>query len=135
MDAMRLFSKISGWFWLLIFLGLCLVVYLVAAHFSGVEGFSLKLFLITFGLLFITGPLVIWMVDSTDLLPANLGELAVAETDLAPEGTIRFKDGEVRKAISCGPTIFEGEEVTVTEVKENGKVLVVGRANPPGERM
>lgn len=128
---MRLFSKASNWFWFLVFLGLCLIVYLVAAHLSGVEGFSLKLFLISFGLLFTTGPLAIWIVDSTDLLPANLGELAVAETDLSPEGTIRFKDGEVRKAISFGPTIFKGEEVTVTEVKENGKILVVGRANPP----
>lgn len=123
---------INNWLWILIFFGVCLFFYFVVAYFNDIEGFSFKLFLATCALIYITGPLVTWMIDSTESLPAYLGELAVAETDISPEGTIRFKDGEKRLAISHGPSIFKGEEVTVTEVREKGKILVVGRANPPG---
>lgn len=131
MKTKRLFKSLI---WILLFVGFCSVVYGVfilidRSHSpSWVTFFALCIFVV------VVGPLVSWMIDSTGSISAYLGALAVAHTDLSPEGIIRFEDGETRTAISHGPSIFKGEEVTVTEVRDKGEVLVVGRANPPAEK-
>lgn len=128
--------KINNWLWNIIFLGISLFFYFVIAYLNDIEGFSIRLFLVIFATLYVTGPLFTWIVDSTGTgsLPAYLGKLAVAETDISPEGIVRFKDGEKCQAISSNSPIYKGEEVTVTEVRDKGKTLIVGRANPPIER-
>jgi len=131
---MNRYLVVKNLLWVLLFIGFCAVLYGLFIVLDGNQKGAWLSFFWFCIFMAIVGPVTVWMIDSTETLPAYLGLLAVAETDLCPEGVIRFKDGEKRSATTSSPPIYKGEEVTVTKVRDKGKTLIVGRANPPIER-